>query len=171
MWYSSSARMKASGVSTFKSIFKDWIPVSEVTWKIQIDCCLNVNLSENIYIYKRDCLYLCPSFTREPPYQSPPNFAQTSTPTQGRILTQVWPRQPKPPDPGVPQTPKPKQIMGEKLCFTKSIQMGDLVSFKFSRAVPGPGWLVINISRSTISYNKIIKNMVLKKTFLFRLES
>ena len=33
MWYSSSARMKASGVSTFSSTLLDWIPVSEVTWK------------------------------------------------------------------------------------------------------------------------------------------
>jgi len=29
------------------------------------------------FIYIKDCLYLCPSFTRELPYQPPPNFEQT----------------------------------------------------------------------------------------------
>jgi len=51
------------------------------------------------------------------------NFAQTSTLTQGRLLTQVWPRQPNTPDPGVPQTPKPKRITGEKtLLYKKCIK-------------------------------------------------
>jgi len=77
-----------------------------------------------IYIYKRDCLYLCPSFTPEPPDQSPPNFAQTSPPTQGGFLAHAWPHQPDPPDPRVPQTPK------------------DVSSSNLSRAAPGPGWLV-----------------------------
>jgi len=48
---------------------------------------------DDFSIYKTDCLYicvyLCLSFTRKPRYQSPPNFVQTSTPTQGRLLTQV----------------------------------------------------------------------------------
>jgi len=47
-----------------------------------------------VYICKSDCLYLCPSFTIESPDQSPPNFEQTSTHTQGRFLTQVWPCKP-----------------------------------------------------------------------------
>jgi len=50
---------------------------------------LMVRLNQSIYIYKSDCLYLCPLFTPEPPDQSPPNFAQTSPPTQGRFLTQA----------------------------------------------------------------------------------
>jgi len=37
-----------------------------------------------------------------------------------------------PPDPGAPQASKSKQITGEKLCFTKKVQMGS-------------GWLVSNI--------------------------
>jgi len=49
-------------------------------------------LSIYIYIYKMGCLYLpfwlCLSF--EPPHPYSPNFVQTSTPTQGRFLTQVW---------------------------------------------------------------------------------
>jgi len=76
------------------------------------------------YIYKSDCLYqctyLCPLFAPKPPDQSPPNFAQTSPPTQGRFLTQAWPHQLDPPDPGVPQTLKPKWATGEKtLCNVK----------------------------------------------------
>jgi len=55
--------------------------------------------------------------TRKPSYQSPPNFVHTFTPTQGRFLTQL-------PNPGVPQTLKPKQITGEKLWFTKKCPDG-----------------------------------------------
>jgi len=54
----------------------------------------------SIYIYKTNCLYLpiylCPSLVRESSNQSLLNFVQTLTPTQGRFLTQVWPRQPEP---------------------------------------------------------------------------
>jgi len=46
------------------------------------------------------------------------------------------------PDPGVPQAPTPKQTTGEKLRFTKNVQIGDLIPLNFSRAAPGPGWLV-----------------------------
>jgi len=78
-----------------------------------------------IYICKSDCLYLCRLFTHEPPDQSPP--------TQGWFLTPTLPL-----DPGVPQTSKPKWVAGEKtLC--------NVSSSNFSRAAPGPGWLV-NIS-------------------------
>jgi len=48
----------------------------------------------------------------EPPDQSPPNFAQTSTTTRGRFLTQVWPAPPtQPMDPWVPQAPKMSFIL------------------------------------------------------------
>jgi len=45
----------------------------------------DLGLPKKIYIFKRDCLYLCPLFMPELPDQSPPNFAQTSLPTQGRL--------------------------------------------------------------------------------------
>jgi len=38
----------------------------------------------------------------ELPYQSQPNFVPTSSPTQGRFLTQVWPHQSNPVTPGYP---------------------------------------------------------------------
>jgi len=41
----------------------------------------------------------------------------------------------QPPDPEEPQAPNPKQITGEKLCFTKN-------ALYFSRAALGPSWLV-----------------------------
>jgi len=60
-------------------------------------------------------MYLCNSFIRKPPDQSPPNFAQTSTPTQGRFFAQAWPRQPDFRTPGYP-----KWVTGEKtLCNVK----------------------------------------------------
>jgi len=49
------------------------------------------------------CMYLCPSFMPEMLDQFPPNFVQTSTPTRGRFLTQVWHRQPNPLTPGYPK--------------------------------------------------------------------
>jgi len=60
-------------------------------------------LGQYIYISKSDCLYLCPLFTPELLGQSPPNFEQTSPPTQGRFLTQAWPCQPNPWTPGKPK--------------------------------------------------------------------
>jgi len=42
----------------------------------------------------------------------------------------------QPPDPGVPQTSKPKQITVEKTLLQKNI-------LNFSQAEPGPGWLYI----------------------------
>jgi len=69
-------------------------------------CFQRVSLIFSISIYKSDCLYLCPLFTPEPPDQSPPNFAQTTPPTQERFLTQAWPHQPN------PLTPNSKTQMG-----------------------------------------------------------
>jgi len=40
-----------------------------------------------------------------------------------------------PPDPRVPQTSKPKQVPGEKLCFTKN-------ALNISQAALGLSWLV-----------------------------
>jgi len=84
-----------------------------------------------ICIYKTDYLYPSPTFTCELPDQSPPNFAQTS----GKVLSTSLTPPAQPPVPRVPETPKPKQITGEKLCFTKN-------ALNFFRAVLGPGWLV-----------------------------
>jgi len=57
----------------------------------------------NLSICIKDCLYLCLSFTSEPPDQYPPNCVQTSTPTQERFFYNndpanliPWPRAPKP---------------------------------------------------------------------------
>jgi len=52
-----------------------------------------------------------------------------------RLTLPIWP-----PDPRVTQTPKSKQITGEKLCFTK-------YALNFSRAAPGPSWLIKIIKR------------------------
>jgi len=95
-----------------------------------------------VYLYKTDFLYLCLYLTSKPPNQSPPNFTQTSPPTQWRFLTQVWP-----PDFRVQQTLS--RSREKKHCFTKNVQKGDLISLNFSQAVPGPSWLV--------SYNLINK--------------
>jgi len=55
---------------------------------------------------------------REMPDQSLPNFVQTSVPTQGNVLNNDMPQPMQTPGPGVTQTPKPKQITGEKtLCY------------------------------------------------------
>jgi len=62
----------------------------------------------------------------------------------------IWPTQT--PYPRVPQTPKHKQITGEKtLSFTINVQMGGLISLSFSRAAPGLGWLTFNISKKIMS--------------------
>jgi len=46
--------------------------------------------AQKVSVYKQTvCTYLCPSFTRELPNQSPTNFVQTTTPTQERFLAQV----------------------------------------------------------------------------------
>jgi len=60
----------------------------------------------------------------------------------GKVLNTSLTQPTRSPDPGVPQTPKPKQITGEKLCYTKN-------ALNFFRPVPGPGWLVSNISGLT----------------------
>jgi len=66
--------------------------------------------------------------------QSPPNFEQAIHTNSGRVLNESWTLQTQPPDPRVPQVPKPKQITGEKTLLYKNVQMGD---FNFSQAVPG----------------------------------
>jgi len=63
--------------------------------------------------------------------QSLPNFARTSTPTQGRLLRQVWPRQPDPLTMGYPKLQNH---------WRKNFALQKMHSF--SRAVPCPGWLV-----------------------------
>jgi len=64
--------------------------------------------------------------------------AQTPVPISAKFCTNLHTSSTlpiQPPDPGVPKTPKPKQITGEKLCFTKN-------AFNPSWAAPSPGWLV-----------------------------
>jgi len=62
-------------------------------------------------------MYLCPSFTD----QSPPNFAQTSIPTQGRYLTQVWPHQPDSLIPGYLKLQNLNRSLEKKLWSTKNV--------------------------------------------------
>jgi len=55
------------------------------------------------------------------PDQSPSYFAfaQTSTPTWGRFLTQVWPRQPNPLTLGYPRLQNLSRSLEKKLCIAK----------------------------------------------------
>jgi len=76
-------------------------------------------------------MYLCPSFTPEPPDQSPPNCVQTSTPTQE---THVWPY---PLTPGYPKLQNLSRSGEKKLCFTNN-------ALNFSRAAPGHGWIFMH---------------------------
>jgi len=76
-----------------------------------------------------------PSFTSKLPDQSPSNFAQTSTPTQGRFLTQVWPCQPNLLTPGYPKLQNHSRSQEKKLCFIKNVQMGWLI-FSVQRWAP-----------------------------------
>jgi len=99
----------------------------------------------SIYIYKSDCLYLCPSFTLKLPYQYPPNFVQTSPPTQGRFLTQVSPCQPNSLSPGYPKLQNLSRSRAKKLCVMQNVQMGTLKIF-LSCAALGLGWLCIKKS-------------------------
>jgi len=101
-----------------------------------------------IYIYKTDCLYLCTLFTPELLDLSPPNFAQTSPSTQGRFLTQAWPCQPDPQTTGVPQTLKPKWVIGEKPLLYKKCPDGWRKIIKF---FPGSAraWLASSKYKTT----------------------
>jgi len=60
--------------------------------KMYVFMALYINLL-SIYIKVTVCTYV--PFSR-PPDRSPPNFAQTSPPTQGWFLAQAWPHQPDP---------------------------------------------------------------------------
>jgi len=44
--------------------------------------------------------------------------------------------------PGYPKLQNPNKSRERKLCVTQNVQMGDVSSSNFSRAAPGPGWLV-----------------------------
>jgi len=73
----------------------------------------------SIYIKQTACTYLAPiSNANCRTMQSLPNFAQTSTPIQGRFLAQVWPCQPIPLTLGNPSS-KSKQVTVEKTLLYK----------------------------------------------------
>jgi len=84
-----------------------------------------------VYIKQTFCMCLCPSFKHKPLNQSPPNFAQTSTPTWGGFLKQVSPGQPDPLTPGYPKL----QNLEKNFALQKCIKF-------FPRTPLGPGWLV-----------------------------
>jgi len=69
-------------------------------------------------------MYLYPSFTPKWPHKPPPNFVQTTPPTQTKVLNTSKTAKTWPPNPGVPQTPI--RSLEKKLCFTKNIQMGTI---------------------------------------------
>jgi len=73
------------------------------------------------------CTYLYPLFTHKLPDQSPPNFAQTSPPTQGRFLTQARPHKSDPWTLGDPKLQFPNGSLERKLCVTEIVQMGSLI--------------------------------------------
>jgi len=89
------------------TLFFIFLQEKEVIGSISLNLSFHQNIPTSIYLYKRDCLYLCHSYKRQLPDQSPPNFARTSPPIQGSLNTTMTPR--------VLQTPKPYQITGEKL--------------------------------------------------------
>jgi len=68
------------------------------------------------------------------------SFQLTSTPTQGRFFTLVWPRQPDTLTPWYPKLQNPNRSLEKKLCFTKN-------GLNFFQAAPGPSWLVSNNSK------------------------
>jgi len=106
---------------------------ARIYYPIKAMLCLLIKTT-SIYIYKRDCLflciYLCPSFTRKLPDQSQPKFVQTSTPPQGRFLTQVWPCQLNPLIPGYLKLQNLMRISGEKRLIYK----------KCSKLFPPQAW-------------------------------
>jgi len=73
-----------------------------------------------IYIYRSDCLYLCPLFTPKPPHPISTKFCTDLPTNSGKVLITSMTAPTRPPGPrgtpnsGVPQTPKPKQVKGEK---------------------------------------------------------
>jgi len=73
------------------------------------------------------CMYLCPSFTCQPP----PNFGQTSTPTWGRFLTQVLLLHLVTRGRMYCKLQNLSRSWEKKLCFSKNVQMGDSISFIF----------------------------------------
>jgi len=110
----------------------------------------------SIYIKQTVCMYLHPSFTRKPPDQSPPNFALTSTPTWGKVLNTSMTLLTQPPIPGVPHTPKPKQITGEKTLLYK-------ICIKF---FPGSSGLLLACVKYCIGKHHSFKNNILNGLIL-----
>jgi len=60
----------------------------------------------------------------------------------GKVLSTCMTPPTRPPDPGVPQTPKPQQVTGEKTLCNKKCPDGWRKTHQISRAAPGPGWQV-----------------------------
>jgi len=65
---------------------------------------LSIKIKQTVCTY----MYLCPSFTCEPPDQ----FCTDLHTHSGKVLNTILTPPTWPPDPGIPQTPKPKQITG-----------------------------------------------------------
>jgi len=95
----------------------------------------------SIYIYKSDCLYLCPRTAG--PIST--KFCTDLPTNSGKVLNTSMTLPTQPPDPGVPQTPKPQQITGEKtLPYKKCI--------KFFPLSAGPRLASLYIKQTVYTY-------------------
>jgi len=79
---------------------------------------------------------LYPSFTHQ---ISSTKYSMDLHTNSGMVLNTILTPPTQPPNQRVAQTPKPKQISGEKTLLYKKNGLN------FSQAVPGPAWLVFNI--------------------------
>jgi len=96
-------------------------------------------MNQSVYIKQTVCTYLCTCVPLSLA-NCRTNLRQICTDlhtNSGKVLKTSLTPPTQPPDPGVPQTPKPKQNTREKLYFTKN-------ALYFSRTAPDPGWLVFN---------------------------
>jgi len=98
-------------------------------------------LDESMFYFpKADCLYVPMSlFCSQTARQTSTKFCTDLHTNSGKIPYTSMTLPTRPPDPRVPQTSKLLPISGEKPLPYKNVQMGDLVSFNFSRAAAGPG--------------------------------
>jgi len=74
----------------------------------------------------------------------PVKFCTDIPANSGKVLNTSRTPPTCPPDPVLPQTPKPKQITGEKTMLYKKCPDGSHKLIKFFLGSAGPIWLVIN---------------------------
>jgi len=100
------------------------------------------------YIYKSDCIYVPMSLFHARTARPISTKFCTDLPTNSeKVLKTSVTHQLYPWTQGYPTLQNQNGSLEKKLCFTKNVQMGDVCSSNFSRAAPGPGWLVFYIYR------------------------